>query len=289
MISYGIIAALASVFLWTVSQLISKTVAPRIGNVRTALLVIAAGIIPMLALFILSPAAISNLAIVYSALSGVFLGLGFILFYKSVETQQISNAAATALVQPALLVLYAIIILSQPIDVIEIIGTVGVFAGVILISITKNLKFNKMLIPAILGNASWAVYWVFMSAAIATSGQTVTPLLISRALAIAIGVIAFLLFFGKKANRITTKKSLYIPIAVVLALGVTEGIMDGSGNLAFSIAVKLNLLGLGAVLTALEPVLIIVFAYFIYKDRLSRVQLLGIALATIGAVAIALF
>ena len=130
MISYGILAALASVLFAALTQLIGKTVVPRIGGMRSTILIIAAGIIPIAVLFLISPATIGGNVIVLSVFSGIFFAFGFILYYRSVESQRISNTVATSLIQPAILALYAIVILSQPINSIELVGTVAIFAGV---------------------------------------------------------------------------------------------------------------------------------------------------------------
>ncbi len=287
MLSIGIIAAFGAALFWTASQLLSKTVAPRIGNFKTAGVIAAVGLIPMVVLFVLSPVLVSTNNLILSGISGIALALGYILFYRSVETQQISNAAATALIQPAILVFYAVLVLGESVNSLQSVGILAIFIGVILLDLTKKLKFNRKMIPAIVGNGIWALYWIFLAAAINSSHQIAEPLLVSRSTAVVVILVALLLFLGEEKHR-TLAKTKYIPLALLFGIVLVEGIADGSGNIAFGTTVNLNLLGLGSVLLAAEPIFIAIVAHFMYKDRLSKIQTMGVLLAAAGAAVIAL-
>ncbi len=293
MLSIGILAAFAAALFWGISQLISKVIAPRIGTYRTAALVVSAGILPMLIIFLIFPTTLTLYNILISVGAGVALAAGYILFYKSVESQNISNIGGIDLLQPAVLVIFGIFILSEPINAVQILGTLIVFVGIALISEKRNGKFNRKLLPAALGNISWAFYWVILSYAISSSSQYVLPLLISRTTAAIITVFALMFLIetksGDKFRQSKKTSAIKLSLAVLIILGVTEAIFDSSGNIVFGIVISNNVIALGAVLTALEPAFIAFCAHFIFKERLNKVQTLGLAAAIAGALLIALF
>ena len=292
MIGIGILAAFVAVVLWSISQLISKAVAPKLGTSKTAALVVSAGILPMLLLFLISPAVLSVYNTLLSVAAGVPLAVGYILFYKSVESQNISNISGIDLLQPAVLAVYGIFVLSEPINRLQIIGTIAVFIGIALISKKKDGKFNRRLIPAALGNVVWAFYWIILSSVISSSNQYVLPLLISRITAAIITIFAlgFLLSSGNRSRlKADVGRTLKLSLAAVIILGFIEAMFDGGGNIIFGIVVNNGALALGAVLTALQPALIAFAAYYIYKERLTKVQTIGIIAAIAGALLIAIF
>ncbi|MFI5412649.1 MAG: EamA family transporter, partial [Candidatus Micrarchaeales archaeon] len=222
-----------------------------------------------------------------SVIAGVALAFGFILFYKSVESQQISNITVLALLQPLILVTYSLLFLNESITLIQIIGGAIILVGITLDTTTREIKFNKFLIPAILGEISWAIFWIILSKVILITGNLATPLLISRAAAAVTAIFAYLLLFNRSKSKTVQKTSrgkFSIPILIIFAL--FAGVFDGVGNIAFGITTSLNQLVLVSIFNAFLPLLVILAAYVIYKERLTYLQKIGIAIATVGAVII---
>lgn len=294
MLSLGLFAALSAAVFFTFSQLIAKTVAPALGTRKTSLLVVGAGIIPMLIVFLLMPApALSTTELLTVALAGVFLGLGYFGYYKSVESQQISNVAGVDLIQPVAIAIFGVLFLGEAISAQQFAGAIAVFIGILLVSIHKEgNKINWSLLPALFGNVSWALFWILLSPVIIETNQFALPLLLSRTIAAIITASAFLVVFGKAKPQKATGSSrivLTYSLSVIIVLGIIEALLDSSGNIAFGLAVTNNYLALGAVVTCLSPAMIAACAHFIYKERLTIIQASGVALATLGALAIAIF
>jgi drug/metabolite transporter (DMT)-like permease len=68
----------------------------------------------------------------------------------------------------------------------------------------------------------------------------------------------------------------------------TVGVLDNGANLMFVVAAQHGLLSLIAVLASLYPVTTVLLARVALHERLSRIQIAGIAMALIGVVLIAL-
>ena len=135
------------------------------------------------------------------------LGAAALLYYKSVETQQISNTVAIGMIQPVLIFVFSIVVLNEGMTLAEIVGGLVVLTGVCLVSLTSGLRFNRRLIPAFLGQAVWAFYWMALSLSIVSSGQAAMPLLISRVFAFLVVVLAYKVFIQKKAPTVSTPSS----------------------------------------------------------------------------------
>jgi drug/metabolite transporter (DMT)-like permease len=86
------------------------------------------------------------------------------------------------------------------------------------------------------------------------------------------------LTLGRRALPVVPRRWL-LPVAAI-------GICDVAANLLFALASGHGLLALVSVLGSLFPVMTVVLAYAILHERLTRVQLAGIALALAGVAAL---
>ncbi|MDE1847126.1 MAG: DMT family transporter [Candidatus Micrarchaeota archaeon] len=283
MISIGTIAAVLAVLSWAISLVIEKRIVTILGKTKGAALVIGLGVLPMLILSALSFSLLDPAEIALAAISGIFLSIGFVLYYKSLETEQISNTSGTGLLQPALLIIFSVFVLSEPLTLPQIIGGIVIFLGIILILTTERMELNRNLIPAIMAQVSWALYWIFATYAILGSHKVAIPLLISRVVAFISGAALFPLLLKK--DKISRRSGVaYIAILLVIA-----GILDGAGNILFGKVVSLNELQVGSIFSAMVPIVITGLGYVVYKERLTRLQAIGMLAAVIGALIIAIF
>lgn len=276
--------ALLAAVIYSLSGLIEKRVVDKIRDARAALFVVGFGILPILAFYLVYFNALSTYALLLAVISGIFFMGGFFLYFDSLEKEQVSKTYSVGVVQPLLIIIFSIAVLGEHITLPEAIaGAVMIFGLGFLNTERKGLRIDRKMTPAILGNVSWAIYWMFLSSSIASSGQVAAPMIISRI----VGFIAILLVFGALRNRRSerVRKGSMKHIAL---LGAAAGILDGTGNGIWGAIVALHGLAVASLAQILSPFIVITIAYFVYRDRLSKIQMIGLLIALAGAVLLAL-
>lgn len=285
MLDYGITIALSAVALFAVSTIIQKKVVDSIRDVRTAVYVVGFGIIPLLIIYLAYSSSISAYALAIAAVSGIFFMGGDFLYFKSLEKVQVANAYSIGLVQPMLILGFSVIALGEHLTMPEVVGGAIILFGVTFLDTEKKrLRFDRKLTPALLGNVSWAVYWMFLASSINASGQIATPIIVSRITAF-IAIILVYLIVGSRRSEGVRRKINYKRIAV---FGALTGILDGAGNGIYAITVTLHQLSVASLVMLIGPFIVIALAYLFYRERLSKVQLIGLLAAAAGAVVLAI-
>ncbi|MCL4365066.1 DMT family transporter, partial [Candidatus Marsarchaeota archaeon] len=167
MLNLGLIAAFASMMFLSSDIAIAKHLTKRLGKFRYSVGILGIGIIPML-IYALAVGihAYSMEIVILSLLAGAFLGAGYVLYYKALETEQITNVSSIGEIQPAFLLLFGVFILGEKITLIEIAGIFSIFVGSFLVLRTRGLEINRVMIPVIVANILWVVYWILMDYAI---------------------------------------------------------------------------------------------------------------------------
>jgi drug/metabolite transporter (DMT)-like permease len=285
-------AGFGAAFLATVSgsadTALAKYITNRLGMYRYAILILGLGLVPTSIYFIIFGlgGTMSLQAIAFSLLGSVFFGMGFVLFYTAMKTQQITHAAALGEVQPVLLLLFGVLVLGETITVIEAAASLAIFVGAFLVMTTSRLKVNLHLVPIILANVSWALYWIFITYAMRAYGGEGFPILLSR-------FCAFLLVFAFAFSSRKIEKSMKKPIgryraALLWSFLILSAVLDSGSNLLFGFVVNVNLVAVGAAILAVGPLLTLILGRVFFGDTLDGRQKAGFVLAVIGAIGIVL-
>ncbi|MEM3661391.1 MAG: EamA family transporter, partial [Candidatus Micrarchaeaceae archaeon] len=183
MYSSIIIAALSVVVFWVIVDSASKLYIKKLGKELASVAILAAGIIPMLLLFIAyGTFNLSNASLLLAAgvAGGAVLFLGYLLVYKSVSVGGVANSYMLLEVQPPLLILFGIFALGEHLSALQLVSMIVIFAGVSLIVFTKELRLDWRLAPALAGNVMWAAYWFIVVLAVLHYKNFVAPLLLVR-------------------------------------------------------------------------------------------------------------
>ncbi len=280
MISYALAAVLLYVLPLSIADIISKKSILRIGARSTGTLMIAIGIIPALIFaYFLGLGTFSAYSASMAALAGIMASIGYAMFYKSIETEQISNSMAFLELAAAIFVIFGFFVFGEAISAAGLLGVAVVFIGATLISITEERKFNKGLVPAMAAFIFWSLGFIIFSYSISSAGAVGMPLIIGRLATLA--AFAFIsAFIGFKKGR--TRKHGFKTVAVI-------GALDATGIAAFGIVSVLHYVGIAGIVNAFVPIMAAIVGYAFFKERLSRVQLLGFAIMIAGGIMISLF
>ncbi|MDE1767412.1 MAG: DMT family transporter, partial [Thaumarchaeota archaeon] len=76
---------------------------------------------------------------------------------------------------------------------------------------------------------------------------------------------------------------------VSLGLVTLLAFSNGFADTVFAYVIQSGRVSIAGSINALVPVFVVVFAYLVYKERLSRLQYVGVVAAIVGAALVTLF
>jgi len=271
------------VFLWGISQIFSKYSTVRLGVTRIALLIAAVeGPLYAIAFFFWHEDFDFELWEGVLAAVSCLIGVsGFLCFFESVMDGQVSIAGTISAAYPALTVIGAVVILSESLQAIQAMGVLLIIGGVIAISYepdptAKHAMTRRSLTFAFLAFSAWGV-WSLTSK-------------------IAVDAVGAGNLFGFYVISSFSAPLIY---AWIRGIRAPSNIKENPTRIAWAygaIALALNVLGAYAYTYALErgnaslvgpassayPIVTVVLAVAILKEKLHRTQLIWLACVCIG-------
>ncbi len=290
-----IVVSFLAVLSWTFIDSFSKIFIRRLGASKSIAIIAATGTIPMFAALLIIGMPTINysqlpLLILLSVIGGFALFAGFALVYRSVESAGIANSFLLVELQPPLLILFGIAALGESLNSIQIASILLIFLGIYFVTTTKGIKLDKSMVPSLVGNVMWTIYWIVVVETIMYFREYAIPMLLIRVMAMVFAVV-FLTTNGKAEGSATRKNRNYYakltPI-MILAIVVLAGIADGTGNVLFTFASFSNRVAIAAAILSMEPIIVWLIGIFVYKEKVTAMQKVGFAVATIGYIALSL-
>jgi len=309
----AIIIALLVGLAWSIDGLLFKKFDKSFGMLYSSLAITSLNFTVSIIAFPFFYAGYLNINVIFMGLiAGILSGIGYLLFFTSLKSEQASNTFALMELQVIVLILFGALVLSEKISYISLLGILLIILGVLAVLYTKELKLNRRLIPAMLANIIWGVSWIFFFYSYKFENGIPYAMIINFGTALL--VVAFYLIINKvkkynsgnlgtlnikadnrykynagydrnikKLNKKGDNKKY------IIYLGIIAGLLSGIGNVGFSFLESINKVAIGSAISNMQPIFIAIIAYFIYKEKLSKLQSLGIIIAVLGAVAVALF
>jgi len=271
MFGWGIYDFLGGVFAKQIGPFKSFFWSQLAGSIATLLIAIVFAISINIPIFviILFPLA----AIVYSA--------GYLFFFKGFEIGNVSIVAATMNLWAVFTMLFAFIFMEQRLSTIQTLGILMIISGVTLASVNwsdiGNQRFQLSLgvKEAVFGAFFFGIFWNISEIISEEVGWLLTTLLVK------FGIVIFLLAFSFLAKReiglakIDTKTKYAIVLMGVIEAGavavVNYGLTIGDAILITPIASALS-------------IVTIALAIIFLKDKVTKIQSLGIVTAIVGIV-----
>ncbi len=277
--------------IWTVSNSLIKGISGRFDSDIIAVTVIGAGIIPMIISLLYDPSRLNSNVLFLGISSGFFLGLGYILFYKSLKDENLGSAGVTINMQQVIIISFSLFVLKEKVSSLILPAVILIITGSLLVTLQGKFKVNKYLMLAAIANISWGIYYMPLSFAILSIRSSYIPLLIARISGFIITLIAFesMLMYKKlklrKNNSIYNKKYKSI-VSYSFGLAVLAGVLDGAGNVFYSISISSGFLVIAGALVAILPATLAITGSLIFKEKLSLKQIAGVILSISGALLI---
>lgn len=210
----------------------------------------------------------------WGAAAGLGGGMGLALLYTALASGQMSVAApVSALVAAALPVLIGIYSEGW-LSLTTMIGFALALIAVWFISGGAGLKlqFNVLALPLIAG-ISFGAFFVFLE-----KGSDISMLYPLAATRIA-SITSLLIFSAATRQPILPARESWLPIFL-------SSVLDTAGNGLYVLSAQTGRMDVAAVLGSLYPGSTVLLAWFILKEKISRVQMAGIAVALVAIVLI---
>ena len=212
----------------------------------------------------------------WGAVAGLCGGVGLVLLYRALATGQMSVAApVSALVAASLPVLVGAFSYGLPRQA-TVIGFALALTAVWLISggVGIEIRFKHLYMPLIAGIA-FGGFFIFLHFGSSTSIFWV--LAVSR-----VASISGLLLY----SMITHEP--WFPTRDSWKLIALSSVLDAAGNTFYALSARMGRMDVAAVLGSLYPGSTVLLAWFVLKERISRVQTFGILIALAAIVLITL-
>lgn len=265
------IFALSAAVVWGSGDFASGLVARRVGPFHALLLSYAIGLLGLTLLAFATAEPLSGQGdLGWGVLAGLFGMAGFFFMLRGFTVGRMGVVASvSSLLASAIPVLVAAVTIGLP-RPIQLAGFLAAFIAIWLLSYRdENRQRPAGIGLAVLGGLGFGAFFTVMDQI--SSSALFWPLVASR-------LVACLLMAG---FALASRKPL-IPPSAPTRLLLVAGLFDVFGNLFFLLAVKSGRLDLAAVLVSLYPAVTVLLALVIVKERMTRLQVLGVFLALLA-------
>ena len=279
----SILSGIGGMFGWGIYDFLGGVYAKQIGPFKSffwsqlaglifALLLICAFTInlnvPILVIILLPIA-----AIVYSA--------GYLFFFKGFEIGNVSIVAATMNLWAVFTMLFAFIFMGQRLSTLQCLGVFMIISGVTLASLNwsdiKNQSFqlSSGVKETVLGAFFFGVFWNISEVISEEIGWLSTTLFVK------FGIILFLLLFSFLIKReLDLTKATTKTKCMVVLMGVIEAGAVAIVNYGLTIGDAILITPIASALSIVTITLAIIFL----KDKVTKLQRLGIITAIAGII-----
>lgn len=231
--------------------------------------------------FIIGELSLNIIGLSNSFLAGVLIMFGLLLLYRGLLMGPVSIVASICAINPLFVFLIRFALGTQP-TVLQWIATIIVIIGAILVSISadsfkeslgmEKSKINESIKVAFMSSIMLAMGLIFLQEATEVF-SSLEAVVYTRFFSLF--SLAFLLFFIKERIFITKKS---IPILI------SQGILESTGNFCIATAYAFDKVSIAVVISSGFGLVTVILAKFILKEKISKIQSLGILLTFAGVV-----
>lgn len=294
MLSVVFLALLSSMF-YGASDFLGALSSRKLPVITASVAIYAAATVVATIAFVFVPSTWSALAVWSGTAAALFAVVGMVTFYAALAIGPMSLLAPLiALIQTAVPVTIAVVF-GQSLSVVAWVAVALAFLATTLISVSTGEKVVRIsaqgAVLAVISGITLGLTVVSLDIAPDDSGVVPAFLDVAVGLVILFGLVA-LPRFRRSDDWMRGKTAVAQPLqrvgGRVWGLAVFGGTLLGVGNVLLVIALHAGNLAIVAVLLSLYPLATVLLAWLVLKERIGRVQLLGIAFAITAAVMLGL-
>ena len=284
-----IIAVLSALFAGLTSILAKCGIRKTDSDVARALRTIGVLLFSWIMVFIVGSvntiAQITPKSLLFLILSGIATGASWICYFKALSVGDVNKVIPVDKSSTVLTVLLAIILFSETNHLaVKLVGTVLLAVGIFMMIEKKKAgaKQTKVLwLPYAIGSAVFAA----LTSILAKVG--IEGVESNLATAIRTGVVLVMAWLivlikgkQKQLNSLDKKELGFIALS---------GLATGGSWLCYYYAIQNGVVSVVVPIDKMSVVVTVVFSYFVFKEKLSRKAIIGLALMVIGTLAMAIW
>jgi drug/metabolite transporter (DMT)-like permease len=279
----SILLGIGGMFGWGVYDFLGGVFAKQIGSFKSLFWSQLAGLFSILLLAVVfkTKVDVPIFVIVLSMIAAVLYSAGYLFFFKGFEIGNVSIIAATMNLWAVFTMVFAFVFMGQRLSAWQTAGVLMILLGATLASLNwseiqhQRFQLSAGVKEAIFGAFFFGVFWNVSELISEQVGWVWTTLFVK------FGIILFLLVFALFAKRgigqagIPTRTKF-----IILWMGVVEAAAVALVNYGLTIGDAILITPIASALSIVTITLAVIFL----KEKVTKVQALGIAAAIAGIV-----
>lgn len=283
----SVLLGIGGMFGWGIYDFLGGVFAKQIGPFKSLFWSQLAGLgsVCLLAFVFAPHLNLSGLIIPLLALAAVLYSAGYLYFFKGLEIGNVSIVAAAMNLWAVFTMLFAFLFMGQRLSEVQSLGVGLILAGVVLASLNwndiKNQRFQLSVgvKETIAGAFFFGVFWNVSEIVSEEIGWLFTTLFVK------LGIILFLLIFSFFAKREISLANFASKTKIMLVImGIVEAGAVAAVNYGLTIGDAILITPIASALSIVTIGLAIIFL----KDKITKLQTLGIITAILGIITTAL-
>jgi transporter family protein len=283
----SILSGIVGMIGWGIYDFLGGVFAKQIGPFKSFFWSQLAGLISVLLLAFVFTTSIHVpiLVIILLPIAAIVYSAGYLFFFKGFEIGNVSIVAATMNLWAVFTMLFAFIFMGQRLSTIQTFGVLLIISGVTLASVNwsdiRNQRFqlSSGVKEAILGAFFFGIFWNISEIISEEVGWLLTTLLVK------FGIVFFLLIFSFLVKReIGLKKIAAKTKSTIVLMGIIEAGAVAVVNYGLTIGDAILITPIASALSIVTITLAIIFL----KEKITKLQGLGIITAIVGIIVTAL-
>jgi transporter family protein len=221
------------------------------------------------------------LVIILLPIAAIFYSAGYLFFFKGFELGNVSIVAATMNLWAVFTMLFAFIFMGQRLSAPQSLGVFMIISGVTLASLNwseiKNQSFqlSSGVKETVLGAFFFGVFWNISEVISEEIGWLLTTLFVKFGIVLFLLLFAYLIKRELDLNKVATKTK-----CIVILMGMIEAGAVAIVNYGLTIGDAILITPIASALSMVTITLAIIFL----KDKVTKLQRLGIITAIAGII-----
>ena len=279
----SIVLGIGGMFGWGIYDFLGAVYSKNIGSFKSLFWSQSAGLISifLLAFVFGTVTSIPILVLILFPIAAIIYSFGYLLFFKGFEKGNVSIIAAIMNLWAVFTMLFAYMFMGQRLTTTQTIGVFLIISGATLASIdwssirAQGFQLSSGVKETILGAFFFGIFWNISEIISEDIGWLLTTLLVK------FGIVLFLLLFSFAGKQDVVLKNISAKTKyVILLMGIIEVGAVSLVNHGLTIGDAILITPIASALSIVTITLAVIFL----KDKVSKLQGLGIAAAVVGII-----